>query len=105
MTMRKAFLMRVNPDAHDEYVHRHDPIWKELEQVFEDHGVLSYSIYLEPKSSQLFAYVEIESEEEWQKIPETDICKRWWVYMKDLMPTNAGNSPVSTNLQEVFHLD
>jgi L-rhamnose mutarotase len=31
--------------------------------------------------------------------------KKWWAYMKDIMDTNADNSPVAVGLEEVFHLD
>lgn len=103
--IRKAFMMKVNPDAHEEYERRHRPIWSELETILKEHGVKNYSIYLEPESNQLFAYAEIESEERWAAIAETDVCKRWWAFMKDIMPTNADNSPVSVELREVFHLD
>ncbi|MDP4350223.1 L-rhamnose mutarotase, partial [Escherichia coli] len=34
----------------------------------------------------------------------TDVCQRWWKYMTDVMPANADNSPVSSELQEVFYL-
>lgn len=103
--IRKAFLMRVNPDAHDEYKRRHDPIWNELSEVLKQRGVRNYSIFLEPETSQLFAYAEIESEEKWQQIAGTDACRRWWEFMKDIMPTNEDNSPISTELNEVFHID
>jgi len=94
--------MGVNPGSHDEYARRHQPIWAELEAVLKSHGVISYSIYLAPESNQLFAYAEIESEEKWQAIAETEVCKRWWAYMKDIMPTKDDNSPVSVDLNEVF---
>jgi len=103
--IRKAFMMKVNPDAHAEYERRHRPIWSELETILKEHGVKNYSIYLEPESNQLFAYAEIESEERWAAIAATDVCKRWWAFMKDIMTTNADNSPVSVELREVFHLD
>jgi L-rhamnose mutarotase len=103
--IRKAFLMHVNSDAHDEYERRHDPIWKELEAVLKTQGVANYSIYLDQRSNQLFGYAEIESEERWNDIANTDECKRWWAFMKDIMPTNDDNSPKSVNLREVFHLD
>lgn len=103
--IRKAFRMFVNPDAHAEYERRHRPIWEELEAMLKDHGVLNYSIFLEPDSNELFAYAEIESEERWAVIAETDVCKRWWVHMKDVMPANADNSPVSSDLREVFHIE
>ena len=103
--IRKAFLMKVNPDAHEEYERRHRPIWTELEMVLKYHGVSNYSIFLEKNTNQLFGYVEIESEERWAKIAGTDECRRWWAFMKAVMPTNADNSPVSVELREVFHLD
>lgn len=31
--IRKAFVMQVNADAHEEYQRRHNPIWPELEAV------------------------------------------------------------------------
>ena len=103
--IRKAFTMSVKSESHAEYERRHRPIWKELEDVLHLHGVSNYSIFLDPSSSQLFAYAEIESEERWQRIAETDVCRRWWTHMKDVMPCNPDNSPVSVDLVEVFHLD
>lgn len=103
--IRKAFLMTVNPDAHEEYERRHRPIWADLEAVLKSHGVHNYSIYLESSTSQLFGYAEIGSEERWAAIADTDECKRWWAFMKDIMPSNADNSPISKELTEVFHLD
>lgn len=102
--IRKAFVMAVNPDQHAEYARRHNPIWEELAQALKAHGVHNYSIFLHPETHQLFGYVEIESEERWAAIAATDVCQRWWAYMRDVMPTNPDNSPVSTDLQEVFHL-
>ncbi len=103
--IRKAFLMNVNADSHEEYERRHKPIWDDLNVVLKEHGVSNYSIFLDSESSQLFGYAEIESEDLWAKIAETDECKRWWAFMKDIMQTNADNSPISVDLREVFHLD
>ncbi len=103
--IRKAFLMHVNADAHAEYERRHRPIWDDLASVLKEHGVSNYSIFLDENTNALFGYAEIESEERWAAIAETDECRRWWDHMKDVMPVNADNSPVSTDLKEVFHLD
>jgi L-rhamnose mutarotase len=103
--IRKAFVMSVEPRAYEEYKKRHNPIWKELEDVLKNHGVSNYSIFLEKETNQLFGYAEIESEEKWARIAETEECRRWWAFMKDLMPTNADNSPITADLEEVFHLD
>lgn len=103
--IRKAFLMRVDPASHEEYERRHRPIWAELETVLKRHGVSNYSIFLDAETSQLFGYAEIESDERWNAIADTDECRRWWAFMKDIMPSNADNSPVSRELREVFHID
>jgi L-rhamnose mutarotase len=103
--IRKAFIMSVNPEAQLEYKRRHNPIWPELEQTLKAHGVHHYSIFLHPATSQLFAYVEIESEERWEAIADTDVCQRWWSYMKDIMPSNPDNSPVSQELTGAFYLE
>jgi L-rhamnose mutarotase len=102
--IRKAFKMSVNPDQHAEYRRRHNPIWPELEAVLRQHGVRSYSIFLDPATSELFAFAEFESEERWQAIASTEVCKRWWHHMREIMPSNADNSPVSVELKEVFQL-
>lgn len=102
--IRKAFLMSVDPAAHAEYKKRHDEIWPELKSVLSAHGARNYSIYLDRKRSLLFAYVEVESVERWNAIATTETCRRWWTFMRDVMPSNPDGSPVSEDLEEVFHL-
>ena len=102
--IRKAFVMSVNAGQEQEYARRHQPIWKELEDVLRAHGVHNYSIHLHPETRQLFAYAEIESEERWAAIAQTEICRRWWRHMAELMPTNPDASPVSVPLREVFRM-
>jgi L-rhamnose mutarotase len=97
--------MSVHPDRHQEYIRRHNPIWRELEDTLAAHGVRSYSIYLDPQTSELFAYAEIESEERWRAIATTEVCQRWWRYMRELMPTNPDASPVAVDLPEIFHIE
>ncbi len=97
--------MQLHPGNIEEYRRRHNPIWPALQEVLRAHGVRNYSIYLHPQTLQLFAYAEIESEERWQAIAQTPVCRRWWTYMRDLMATNADESPTSLPLEEVFHLE
>jgi L-rhamnose mutarotase len=103
--IRKAFVMSVNTGSEEEYERRHRPIWQELEEVLKQHGVHNYSIFLHAGTRQLFGYAEIESEESLAMIADTEVCRRWWRFMSDVMPANADNSPVSLPLREVFHLD
>ena len=103
--IRKAFVMSVNPGQEKEYETRHNPIWPELEQTLQSHGVHNYSIFLHPETRQLFGYVEIEDEARWDAIAQTDICRKWWAHMKEIMPSNPDNSPISLEFPEVFHMD
>ena len=102
--IRKAFRMSVHQGREAEYAERHAPIWPELEEVLRSHGVRSYSIFLDPVTRDLFAYAEVESEERWAAIAGTDVCRRWWRSMRELMPSNPDDSPESGALREVFHL-
>ena len=105
MTIRKAFRMSVNAGQEAEYERRHNPIWRELEDTLVRHGVRTYSIFLDPATRDLFGYAEIDSEERWQAIAGTEVCRRWWRHMKEIMPANPDDSPVSSELREVFHIE
>ena len=103
--IRKAFVMSVNAGQETEYERRHRPIWPELEAVLKKHGAHNYTIFLNPQTRQLFGCVEIEDETRWNAIAQTPICRTWWAHMKEIMPSNPDNSPVSAELKEVFHID
>lgn len=96
--------MSVHRGQEAAYARRHQPIWPELEQVLLAHGVRTYSIFLDPATGDLFAYVEFDSEARWEAVAGTEVCRRWWASMRELMPSNADASPVSAPLDEVFHL-
>ena len=102
--IRKAFVMSLNPGNEAEYARRHQPIWDELAAVLRAHGSHNYSIFLDPRTLQLFGYVEIESEARWAAVAQTEACQRWWKFMGDIMLGNPDHSPVSRELKEVFHL-
>jgi L-rhamnose mutarotase len=102
--IRKAFRMSVHKGCEDEYVRRHNPIWQELADTLAAHGVSNYSIFLDRQTGDLFAYAEIDSEERWNAISDTDVCRRWWRYMQELMPSKPDGEPISLPLSEVFHL-
>ena len=97
--------MSINKGEEAEYERRHRPIWRELEETLLAHGVETYSIYLDPATRDLFAYVEFDSEERWNAVASTDVCRRWWAYMRDIMPSNPDHSPIASSLTEVFHLE
>ncbi len=103
--MRIVLKMSVYPETKAEYENRHNPIWQELKEVLLDHGVRSYTIFMDDDTNSTFAYAEVESEEQWKRIAETEVCKRWWTNMAPLMPTNEDSSPVAVPLREIFHME
>ena len=103
--IRKAFVMSVHAGQEEEYERRHSPIWPELAAELQAHGVHKYSIFLHAETRQLFGYVEVDDEAQWDAIADTEVCRRWWRHMAALMPSNPDNSPESTPLREVFHLE
>jgi L-rhamnose mutarotase len=102
---RAAFTMKLKPGFQTEYKHRHDEIWPELVRELEAAGVSDYSIFLDESTRTLFAFQKLKDHDTSELLPSSPILKKWWKYMADIMETNTDNSPVTVNLQEVFHLD
>ena len=102
--IKKAGIMFVNKDSYAEYEKRHNELWPEMASAIKNHGGSNYSIFLDEPTGKLFAYLEIENEEKWSALASTDICKKWWLHMKDIMETNEDNSPVYIDLKSVFYL-
>ena len=105
--IRKAFVIQAKPGKAAEYKRRHDSIWPELQQTLKLHGVSNYSIFLREQTNELFGYLEVEDEAKFQQIAETDMCRRWWRYMTEVLVCESADSPKGKEetLREVFHLD
>ncbi len=103
--MIKGFKMKLFVGQEEEYEKRHNLLWQEMKDMIHEYGGKNYTIFLDKETLTLFGYIKIESEEKWAKSADTEICRKWWDYMADIMETNPDNSPVSTDLKNVFHLD
>ena len=103
--MRKSFKMKLYEGQEKEYEKRHNELWSEMKEMIHEYGGKNYSIFLDKETNILYGYIEIENAELWDESANTEICKKWWAYMADIMETNPDNSPVSIDLEEVFHLD
>jgi L-rhamnose mutarotase len=102
--IRRAFRMAIHDGQAAEYARRHQPIWADLRALLIEHGIHSYSIYLDPETNDLFGYVECEDEARWAALAGSEVCRRWWRHMREIMPANPDDSPVLRDLREVFHL-
>ena len=97
--------MKLKPGYESEYKKRHDDIWPELAKELSDAGVSDYSIFLDEETLALFAVQKLTDDNSSDDLPQTEIVKKWWAYMADIMETNPDNSPACITLKEVFHLD
>ena len=103
--LRNAFAMKLHPGCEKEYKKRHDEIWPELSAQLKKAGVSDYSIFLDETTLTLFAAQKLSDDNTADSLAQTEIVKKWWARMADIMETNPDNSPVCVPLQEVFHLD
>jgi L-rhamnose mutarotase len=101
---RIAFVMQLHEGCEEEYRRRHASIWPELTALLRETGIREYSIFLEEKTLQLFATLQIDDAAKLDALSRHPLMLRWWEYMKDMMDTNADASPVVTPLKETFHL-
>ena len=97
--------MKLKPGFEEEYKKRHDEIWPELAEELTRAGVSDYSIYLDEETLTLFAVQRLSENNTSANLPNTEIVKKWWDYMSDIMEVNPDNSPVVNELKEVFHQD
>lgn len=97
--------MRLYPGQEKEYADRHSRLWPEMKKMIHDYGGKNYTIFFDRETLTLFGIIEIEDEKLWADGADTMINRKWWDYMADIMETNPDNSPVATDLIEMFHLD
>lgn len=102
---RIAFKMHLNEGQKNEYKKRHDEIWPELKRLLKESGVSEYSIFLDEETNTLFAFQKVIADGGSQDLGQTEIVKKWWKFMADIMKTNPDNSPISEAMEEVFYLE
>ncbi len=105
MTKRFGFKMKLFPGFKEEYRKAHAEIWPELVRLLKEQGIGNYSIWLDEETNTLFAYQEQPGESSSQDLSTTEIVRKWWKYMADVMETNPDNSPISIPLEEVFYME
>ena len=104
-TKRFGFKMKMLPGFKEEYKKRHAEIWPELVRLLKAEGIGNYSIFLDEETNFLFAYQEQSGRSSSQDLSGTEVVKKWWKYMADIMETNPDDSPVSIPLEQVFFME
>lgn len=100
-----GFKMYLNKGMAEEYKKRHDEIFPELVTLLKTSGISDYSIFLDEETHILFGVLWRTKNHKMSDLPNTDIMKKWWAYMADIMATNQQNEPIAEDLKLVFHMD
>ena len=103
--VRRCFRMKLYKGCEEEYEKRHNNLWAEMKEMIHKYGGSNYSIFLDQETNYLYGYIEVEDLDRWNKSSETEICRKWWNYMSDIMETNLDYSPVCVDLKSVFFLE
>jgi len=101
---RVAFKMKLFKGQEKEYKRRHDKLWPELKELLKQADISSYSIFLDENTNDLFGVMDVVNQNALDELPSNPIMKKWWTYMKDIMETNADDSPITIPLKEFFYL-
>lgn len=97
--------LKLKPGMGDEYKKRHDSIWPELSKAIRDAGISDYSIFLDEATGILFSVQRVSTNNTTAELRKTELMKKWWAHMADIMEVNPDNSPVRIPLKQVFHQD
>jgi len=99
---RRAFTMRLKPNASVEYKQHHDNIWPELIDEIERSGIASITTF--QRDDDLFLISEIADEEAWDRLWNSEVHKRWAEIMQPLMNMRDDGIVEAQTMIEIFHL-
>ena len=82
---RYAWKALVKDGKLEEYIKRHDEIWKEMKEVLDSAGIVNYTMW--NVGNELFGYYECQNGIEYatRVQSESEVVSRWNEYMRDVM--------------------
>lgn len=102
---RVCFVMRVRPEAMDEYRRRHRDVWPEMREALTQTGWRNYSLFA-GEDGMVIGYLETDDLEEalagMQRMP---VNARWQAEMAPMFEVQAAPDTTFEQLEEIFHLD
>ena len=100
-----AFKMKLHSSKLEEYRRRHDEIWPELVEALHEAKIRDYSIYYDDETRILFATMWRSKDHGLEALAKSELMRKWWAYMADIMETHPDNEPIATPLETVFHME
>lgn len=101
--IRRAFTMRLKPDALAEYRYHHDNVWPDLVAEIERSGIASITTF--QNGLELFLVSEIMDQTAWDKLWTSQIHREWAKVMEPLMHLTDDGIVDAGELTEIFHLE
>jgi L-rhamnose mutarotase len=104
--IRRAFTMKLKPGAFDEYVGHHNTIgerWPQLVDEINKSGIAQITTFRD--GLNLFLYSEIEDEEAWDRLWNSEVHREWAVLMEPLMHLDENGIVDAGELEEIFHFE
>lgn len=100
--IRKAFVLKLKPDALDEYVYWHENMWPELQAELFNQGIAEITLYEIDDKVFLFSYVEDEAA--WNRLWDTEVHHRWArERMVPLMHYRQDGVVDAREMREIWH--
>ena len=103
---RYAWRAQIKNGKKEEYIKRHNEIWKELVEVLKSAGIENYSIWMQ--GNELFGYYECKFGREYaaRVQAESPVVDKWNEYMTDVMTMVFDEKTGAQALmEEVFYLE
>lgn len=101
--IRRAFALRLRPDALDEYRRLHANLWPELVDEFGRSGISRITAY--HRDQDLWVISESREETSWRQLMTSEIAGRWLAALKPLLDHKEDGSLDLSPLGEVWHLE
>ncbi len=102
---RVCFVMRVRPEAMDEYRRRHAEVWPEMLDALRRTGWRNYSLFA-AADGMVIGYVETDDfQAALDGMQEEPVNARWQAEMAPMFELQAAPDTSLVRLEEIFHLD
>jgi L-rhamnose mutarotase len=102
---RTCFLIRLEPNAVEEYEARHREIWPELVTAIRDAGIRNYSLFRRGLDVVAYAECEPDGPTAFRRLAETAVDARWSKWMADVIETEVDESGSLLYADEVWHAE
>jgi L-rhamnose mutarotase len=102
-TIRKAFVLRLKPDALEQYIYWHDNIWPDLQAEIAKQGIAEITLF--NLDDMVFLYSHVTDEAAWTRLWASEVHHRWGDLMNQFMHYRDDGVVDSRELREIWHFE